>query len=144
MPIKKRNIILLTAAFFAAGAVISSCAVVREHGLAEGIDQAGHYLWGQSMTAKFMHQGDDPCTAKQKTMDFAIAREFRQKSAAKQQSGTWCKDGCRRDLDYWQRGIDSIAFDTPEQAASCLIEEWVPPSREGRPVSPPLLETLMK
>jgi hypothetical protein len=84
-------------------------ALVQKHGAAEGIDQLAHYMWGYTKTASALPRAAQACDAHSSTMDFAVRREFTQKSAEKQKSGLWCKSGCRRDLRYWNKGsLDAL------------------------------------
>ena len=101
--------------------------VYKDHGLAEARDQAAHYLAGYSMMVQKMLSGKDICTSKQEVMDFAIEREFHQRTEAKKMKGSWCGKGCTRDLRYWELGIDRIMHRAGFKASECEINQWQPP-----------------
>lgn len=103
--------------------------VLIEHGISENIDQWGHYLLGKKLVFDYIkHENLTPCEAKQRAMDYAIKREFDQKTIQKQESGTWCKVGCRRDLYFWQIGMDFALTYFGVKASECKIKEWQPPA----------------
>ena len=121
--------------------------VVREYGVAEGIDQVAHYLWGYALTNQHMLlEGKKPCDAIQETMDFAVKREFWQKKPARRLEGKWCHDGCRRDLEYWTYGTLTAAFDNAQAQSGkelCRIVKWKVPAgfrdETGPLINTPLL-----
>jgi hypothetical protein len=133
------SILLLSAGSLSLTAIYNN-EVVKEHGLAEGVDQAGHYIWGFAETKKNIIRGKTPCDAIQTTIDLAIKREFYQKAHEKKLNGGWCGSGCKRDLKYWFKGIiDASSFKRDKVTtinAYCDLSEWNPPQGFGKPPAP--------
>ncbi len=93
-----------TLSIFVLASSLFGCGVVRQHGLKEGIDQAGHYIMGFGLTTYNLAGTPNSCKALDKTLDFAVWREFNQKSKHNQETNAWCHEGCHRDLKYWIKG----------------------------------------
>lgn len=107
---------------------ICGCSVIREYGIKEGIDQAGHYLMGLGLTGYYLADNPKSCKAFDKTMNFAVWREFNQKSKVKQKANEWCRYGCRRDLKYWIKGSNEAVKLLSNSSCKTKVNDLAIPS----------------
>lgn len=127
---KKISLTLVTAGLFSgisiaslniSGGILKD--VSEEYDFMEGVDQAAHHLVGYAGVKYFQENGIPPCQAIEEAMSHAVEREFRQKPAELQIEKNWCRQGCRRDLVYWLKGMEKGAdcFHSPMR-----IDDFLP------------------